>query len=281
MIGPTEVRRVVLVVLDGLRPDAVDRFDLTHVRGLSAASASTMSARTVTPSVTAAAMASIFSGVPPAYHGLESDRFHIPRSRGPMHLIPRLLADAGQPTSAFIHHVPFLYAALAKRIARHVGVTKAHFGGECAEAILAAAQPTLEQQRRGLIMLHWPDADRAGHEHGWMSAGYERGARALDASLGTLVAQLDLARDPATLLIAFSDHGGGGAVYNDHDSDHPLDQTIMCMLAGAAVEPRELTGPVSLLDIPATILWSLGVARPASYAGRALIEGFQPAVAAA
>jgi hypothetical protein len=281
MISPTDVRRVVLVVLDGLRPDAIDRYNLTHVRGLAAASASTVAARTVSPSVTAAAMASVMSGVPPQYHGLESDRFHIPRSRGPLHLLPRVLSEAGYPMSAFVHAVPRLYGGLARRIAKHLGVASPNFGGECAEDILAMARPTLRTQRRGLVFIHWPDADRAGHEHGWMTPGYERGARALDASLGTLIADLDLAHDPATLLIACSDHGGGGAKATDHDSDHPSDTTIFVMVAGAAVEPCELAGAVSLVDIPATILWSLGVARPASYAGRVLSDGFLQAMAAA
>jgi len=281
MTNPTDIRRVVLVVLDGLRPDAIESFDLTHVRRLAATSASSLTARTVTPSVTAAAMASVMSGAPPQYHGLESDRFHIPRSRGPLHLLPRVLCEAGYPTSAFMHSVPRLYGGLARRIARHLGVASPHFGGECADEILAAAMPTLATQERGLIFLHWPDADRAGHEHGWMSPGYARGARALDSALGRLVDALDLARDPGTLLIACSDHGGGGATVTDHDSDHPLDTTIMVMIAGATVEPGRLAAPVSLLDIPATLLWALGVPRPASYAGRVLHEGFLPAMAAA
>ena len=29
---PDRIHRVVLVVLDGLRPDAIDRFDLRHLR---------------------------------------------------------------------------------------------------------------------------------------------------------------------------------------------------------------------------------------------------------
>ncbi len=281
MTAPTDIRRVVLVVLDGLRPDAIERFGLTHIRGLMAASASTMTGKSVSPSVTAAAMASILCGAPPQYHGLESDRFHIPRSRGPLHLLPRILADAGYPTSAFVHSVPRLYAGLARRIARHLGVEHAHFGGAGALGILEAARPTLRTQRRGLLLMHWPDADRAGHDHGWMSREYERGARDLDAAIGGLLAELDPARDPATILIACADHGGGGAVANDHDSDHPLDRTIPVMVAGAQIEPCELEGPVTLLDIPATVCAALGVARPLTYAGRVLSEAFSRAAVAA
>ena len=58
----TPIRRVILVVLDGLRPDAIPRFGLAHLAALAHGGASTMLARTVHPSVTAAAMASLLTG---------------------------------------------------------------------------------------------------------------------------------------------------------------------------------------------------------------------------
>lgn len=284
MNGSTAIDRVVLVVLDGLRPDAVDAFGLAHVSDLAARGAATFTARTVTPSVTAAAMASLFTGLAPARHGVVSDRFHVPRRCGPIDPLPRVLASAGLESSAFIGSLPRLYAGLARQIARHVGIDRAVCLGDSARGILASARPALAQQRRGLIVMHWPDADRAGHEHGWMSRAYEAGARAMDAALGDLLATLE--RDHGgTLLITLADHGGGGVVVNDHDSMHPADQTIPIILAGAGVEAGALAGPVSLLDVPPTVLWALGVACPPSYEGRALVEGFislrTPVVAAA
>ena len=102
MNGSAAIDRVVLVVLDGLRPDAVDAFRLDHVAELAARGAATFTARTVTPSVTAAAMASLFTGLAPARHGVVSDRFHVPRRRGPADPLPRVLSAAGLPSSAFI-----------------------------------------------------------------------------------------------------------------------------------------------------------------------------------
>jgi hypothetical protein len=43
------VRRVILVVLDGLRPDALDAFALDHLRRLTALGAFTPHAQTVAP----------------------------------------------------------------------------------------------------------------------------------------------------------------------------------------------------------------------------------------
>lgn len=265
-------RRVVLVVLDGLRPEAIDTFHLSHVQALEATGASTRTAQTVAPSVTAAAMGSLLTGVTPEMHGLTSDRFHIPRSREPIHPLPAVLRDAGLMTSTFIAQLPFLYRRLGRALAERLGVQAPHFVGTNAEEIASAAAATLRTQRSGLIVIHLADADREGHVHGWMSPEYGRAACALDAALGAISG---LALDDAageTLLIACADHGGGGAVFNDHESDHRLDRTIPIMLAGANVRAGAQIGAASLLDIPATILSALGVSAPAEYCGRSLLE---------
>lgn len=263
------VRRVIVLVLDGLRPDAIPRFGLHHIAALARRGASTPLGRTVEPSVTAAAMASLLTGAAPSRHGLQDTRFRIPRPSGPLHHLPRLLADHGFPSSAFLARMPFLFKGIAHRIAAHVGMSQARFSGTGAADILTAATATLREQRTGLILLHWPDGDAAGHAHGWMSDGYADAVRAMDREVGRLVAQLDL-EDPSTLLIALADHGGGGARSDHHDSAHPLDRTIPIMLAGGAVRRGDLGAGASLLDVPATVCWALGIPLPESFAGRPL-----------
>jgi arylsulfatase A-like enzyme len=268
------IRRVIVVVLDGLRPDAIDAFDLSNLRGLAERHAHTFSATTVTPSVTAAAMGSLLTGVSPERHGLTSDRFHIPRSQGPVSPLPRLLEEAGYRTTACMAEVPLLYRRIARALARRLGVARPSFDGGAADEILRVARPWLTSQRSGLLLFHWPDADRAGHAHGWMSPAYGEAARAMDAALGRLVDFTGLEHDPSTVLIALADHGGGGTKSNDHNSAHPLDRTIPIVVAGGSVMPGRLRAGTTILDVPATVLWALGVAPPPIYEGRALVEAF-------
>ncbi len=271
---PYAIERVVLVVLDGLRPDAIDRFALPNIAAVLAAGAWTRTGRTVEPSITVAAMASLLTGVSPARHGVRTEGFRLSRRREPLDPLPLVLAEAGYPCSAFLSALPAIHRVLVRRVLRRLGPVSAQFTGRCAEDILAAAGGTLRAQRRGLVLLHWPDADDAGHDHGWMSPRYAAGARALDGAVGELTRQLDLAHDPTTLLVLTADHGGGGHAERGHESDHPADYTIPTILAGARIRPGPLLPPVSLLDIPATVLWSLGVPLPESYAGRPLREAF-------
>ena len=114
-----------------------------------------------------------------------------------------------------------------------------------------------------------------------MSDAYAEAARRLDASLGLLAAIAEIGRDPGTLLVALADHGGGGVVATDHNSPHPLDRTIPIILAGAAVACGELAPFSSIIDVPVTVLWALGVMVPPDYEGRVLLEAFAEALVAA
>jgi predicted AlkP superfamily pyrophosphatase or phosphodiesterase len=272
-IRSSPVRRVVLVVLDGLRPDAIRRFRLERVASLARRGASTLRAQTVSPSITPCAMASLLTGAAPERHGIQSERFHLPRPRGPVHPLAKELSKHSLPSSFFMPRVPFLMRGIASRISTKLGLGEFRNHGRDAGDVLGAARANLASQRSGLIMLHWLDADRAGHEFGWMSPEYGAAAARMDDALGRLEAAVDLS-DPGTLVIALADHGGGGATLTHHDSAHPLDTTIPLMLAGGAVEPCDLGAGVSLMDVPATILWALGLDRPESYAGRPLLRAF-------
>jgi arylsulfatase A-like enzyme len=274
------VRRVILVVLDGLRPDALDAFALDHLRRLTALGAFTPHAQTVAPPVTAAAMASLLTGVPPQHHGLTSDHFHLPRPRGPIEPLPALVAGAGRPVTAFVRELPRPFRPLGRVIAARLGVRAPSFAGGGALDILQAARTAVRAQREGLIVLHWPDADTAGHAHGWMSPAYGAACRVLDTAFADLVGESGALHDPDTTVIALADHGGGGVRADDHVEDHPVNRTIPLWVLGGAIAPAALTGSVTLLDVAPTVAWLLGLPRPATWPGRPLREVLAPAVAA-
>jgi arylsulfatase A-like enzyme len=259
------------VVLDGLRPDAIDAFDLSNIRAMALNGASTMSARTVSPSCTWPAMTSLLSGVSPETHGIVRDSAHVPKPRTPLLPLPRLLSRAGQPSAVFMRSLPALYRVTARRIAKGLGFAEAHFAGRTAQEIIMSASNTLRAQERGLVVMHWADADQAGESHGWMTKEYGDACRRLDSGIGLLMKLTSCSSDPRTLVIALADHGGGGVTVNDHAEEHPLNWTIPLMLAGGSVQRMTLER-AHLLDVPATAAWALGLMPPDVYVGRALVE---------
>jgi arylsulfatase A-like enzyme len=271
MSTPTAIRRVIIVVLDGLRPDAIDAFDLSSIRAMALSGASTMSARTVSPSCTWPAMTSLISGMPPETHGILRDSPHVPRPKTPLEPLPSLLSRAGYHSAVFMRALPALYRGTARVIARGLGFAEARFAGRTAEEVTMAASRNLRSQERGLIVMHWADADQAGESHGWMTEEYGDACRRLDSAFGLLMKLTCCSSDPHTLVIALADHGGGGVTVNDHSEEHPLNWTIPLILGGGSVRHTRLE-EAHLLDVPATAAWVLGVTPPAVYAGRVLIE---------
>jgi Type I phosphodiesterase / nucleotide pyrophosphatase len=279
LTGPLPpARRVVLLVLDGLRADLVGDRRFPHLAALRDESAHTLDATTVLPSVTAVAMTSLLSGVGPAEHGVDSDRFRVPTPRHPLLTVPHMVAAAGLPSTGIVRQVPWLIRPLVRRIVSSLGLTTVQFAQANAHSLLAAALPALRMQQTGFIILHWPDCDAIGHRTGWMSKPYLAAVARMDNALGTLREVLAESRQD-TLFIALADHGGGGRVPTHHDSAHPLDCTIPILLEGAGVRPQQLVGEYTILDVPATVLWALGVSVPAAYAGFPIRDAFDAHVA--
>lgn len=267
------VSRVIVVVLDGLRPDAISRFALPHLGGLLERTAHTLAGRTVEPSTTAAALSSLFTGVAPQVHGIRNEHGFLPSLGKRLTLLPKVLAAHRLPMRGYMRALPFGFRTIGSTVAARLGV-RARFAGHDAAGILAAARGDLTTTPRGVLYLHWPDADVAGHGHGWMSAGYARATERLDHAVGQLLGATGVLEDPTSAVIFLADHGGGGAVPNDHDSPHPHDRTIPIIVGGGRVVPGRLPTGSSPLDVCATIPWVLGVTPPAPWQGRPLREAF-------
>jgi hypothetical protein len=276
MQRPSGITRVILVILDGLRADAIPLFPLPHLQRLARSGAYTFAGRTVLPSITASALTSLVTGVSPRIHGVENELIASHRPRASLITLAEVLGRHGIAVRAFRGALPLLTRGVATRITNRLGID-ARFEGRRAADVLTAAAPALASDDPGVFVLHWLDADCAGHASGWGSPDYVRATRHLDETLEALVRSEGVMGDPSTLLIAFADHGGGGMVARDHNSTHPLDVTIPIILAGGQVLPGALGDGASLLDIPATVAWALGATRPAQWSGRPLVEAFHPA----
>jgi hypothetical protein len=263
------VRRVAVLLADGLRPDAVTAAPMPVLETLGREHVRALDACTVRPSVTVAALASLATGVSPAAHGLIEPGLRFLGRMGSLRPLPHELARHGLVTSvvtASLGRGGPVAAALTAR----TGIGRLTTIGQSAHETVLAAREMFERLPEGLMFVYLPDCDRAGHSHGWMSPPYLAAAAELDAAIGVFASGLG----DATLIVV-ADHGGGGVRPRDHDLPHPLNDRIPLVIAGRGVRHRDvLPGPVSLLDVPATILWRLEVPVPDCYEGRPLREAF-------
>jgi hypothetical protein len=260
--------RCVIVLVDGLRPDAVRPDTAPALSALADEYTWAEAATTVRPSVTVAALASLATGVGPATHGLLSPGTGFLSRLVALRPLARELSRRDIPAQVMAGTVGPLERSLAGTLIRGAGVSRFLPGGEHAEAVVEGSLPGIRLLRRGLSLVYLADCDRAGHEFGWMSPAYFEALARVDRAMARLA---ELAED--SLLVVLSDHGGGGEQARGHDEPHPLNDRITLLLAGPEVaREHRITRPVSLLDIPPTVLAYFELPVPAGYEGRILDE---------
>ncbi|MEO8633860.1 MAG: alkaline phosphatase family protein [Gemmatimonadales bacterium] len=268
-----QFKKMVLVVLDGLRPDAITREAMPNLHGIARSGWQAADALTVRPSVTVAALSSRATGVSPAVHGFTSPASAPVGRITSLRPLPLELRRLGVETTVLIPQLGGAARWLAAALLRLGGVGRLVTAEPSPAQLMDAAVHQLAgSPNRELMVLYLNDADVAGHAWGWMSAPYLQAVAALDRALGQLV---PFAQEPDTLLIPTADHGGGGVLAQDHDHPPPVNDRIPLILAGGRVMPGLVTDePVRLLDIPPTVLNCFGGSAPAAYEGRAIHEAF-------
>ncbi|MGH7702895.1 MAG: alkaline phosphatase family protein [Gemmatimonadales bacterium] len=268
-------QRVVLVVLDGLRPDAIVPDVMPGLHRLGRRFWRAERATTIRPSVTVAALTSLATGVAPDTHGLIAPGLGSLASMRAIRPLPRELERLGIRTTAVVGDLAGGSRLIARTLLRMAGIRELVAAGPSARETVREAVRSFHRPGRHLTILYLNQVDQAGHQAGWKSKPYLDAAREIDLALQPLFA---LAEVEDTLLAITADHGGGGISPQDHDHPHPENDAIPLILAGPGVRARRVSrGPVGLLDIPPTILGTFGARVPGGYEGRVLTEAFAEA----
>jgi predicted AlkP superfamily pyrophosphatase or phosphodiesterase len=213
---------VVLISLDGFKPEYLDRFDLPHMRRIANSGARAAALIPVFPSLTFPNHYSLVTGLYPEHHGIVSNAFYDPETRERYSLSNRrAVGDAkwyrGEPIWV---------------TAERQGMVAACFFWPGSEAPIGGVRPTFwntydeaipneervrtvldwlrlpPERRPHLIALYFSDVDSASHDGPLASPAIERAARSLDLSLGILFSGLSrLPMKDNVYILLTSDHG--------------------------------------------------------------------------
>ena len=259
-------RNVVLVSIDGLRPDAIAAFNAPTLSKLVREGSYTLAAKTIMPSKTLPSHTSMLTGEPPDRHGvLWNNAFE--DAPGTLE-IPTVFSQArssGYRTAAFFSKSKFSHLQVPGTL-DYSQAPGGWFGRWSSNDTLEDVERHLAKHSPNLLFVHLTDPDAAGHSHGWMSRQYGQGVLRADAAVNRLidVADKTYGAGEYTLIIT-ADHGGNGT---GHGSDHPFDVTIPWIAWGRGVAPGEITSPaVQTMDTASTVLYLLGVELPAHWTG--------------
>lgn len=253
--------RVVIVSIDGLRPDAVPQFNPPNLSALARRGSYTWLAQTIMPSNTLPAHASMLTGYLPARHGITWDDY-LP-ANGAIKVPTVFIAArrAGRRTALVAGKEKF-------NTFRDTAEMDVFVGGTRTDADVADQAVAQLYAGVDLLFVHLPDVDLSGHAASWMSAAYiDKVARA-DEALGRIMN----AMPENTTLILTADHGGHASVHGTADR---LDMTIPWIIAGPRIrQGYAISAAVSTLDTTATAAFLLGLTLPADVTGKPVLEAF-------
>ena len=268
-------RHVVVVSVDGLRPDAIDAYGATTMQRLMRGGSFTLSASTIHPSKTLPSHTSMLTGQPPERHGVlwnnvvtaDADAIDLPN-------IFSVARAQGYSTAAFFSKSKFQPLQLRGTL-DYSQAPGGLFGRWSSERTISDVARYLEGARPNVLFVHLTDPDAAGHRAGWMTDAYGRAVLTADSAINRLVGLAERAYGAGNFsIIVTADHGGHG--YN-HGSSDPRDVTIPWIAWGRGVKQGVLDpSAVRTMDTASTVLWLLGLAEPTDWAGQAVIQAYEP-----
>lgn len=253
--------KVVLIMVDGMRPDAVEMME--QAKPVIAAGASAMKEQTVMPSVTLPCHMSLFHSVEPARHGTTTNTY-MPQVR-PINGLLEVLARAGKKCAMF-------YSWEQLRDLSRPGTLEFSYFKKGEGNDFAAVNDELTDEALAYIQNEDPDftflylghTDDAGHRHGWMSAGYMDAMENSWNNINRVLASLT--EDYAVFITA--DHGGHDRT---HGTEMPEDMTIPMIALGKDFPEGKDLGEISIIDIAPTITELFGISPDREWEGKSFV----------
>lgn len=250
--------KVLLVLIDGMRPDAM--VQIPAATKTMEKAAYQLAGTTVYPSCTLPCHMSLFYSRPPLVHGVTSNTYTA-RVR-PKNGLLEVLRKAGKKTAMF-----YSWEEL-RDLAKPGCLTDSFFvHGDQHGWLEANARLTdkcieyLQAEQPDFAFLYLGAPDSAGHKQGWMSQTYMQAlAQSWECTCRTLE---NLPEDYAVIITA--DHGG-------HDKRHTTfmkeDMTIPVLLLNAGLPAGETVKEYNIMDIAPTVAQLLGVQPAMEWKGK-------------
>ncbi len=273
------VKHVLVISVDGLRPDRALLADMPNLRGLIRNGTYTFWAKTTAVSITLPSHTSMLTGVVPGKHGIEWNR-DLPFKEPVYSRVPtvfEMATRAGCTASMIAGKSKFI--ALAKP-GTVTFAAMPEEGNSNNEAVTATALKLIAQGMPDLLFVHFPDVDATGHALGWGSAEQMAAIEKTDRLLGEILNALEKSGlRSSTFILLTADHGGAGL---SHGADDARSRHIPWIVFGPGVRKNfDLTQSAALEvrteDTCATVCHLLGLPQQPYFDGHPVMLAFEEA----
>lgn len=254
-------KKVILISIDGMRPDGLTECGSEHLEKLKSISSYTFNAQTVFPSKTLPCHMSLFLGVPPMRHGILSNTY-VPQVHSITGVFEKICAAGGE--CAFFYGWEPLRDVALPGSSKYATYFNAYMEESVDTLLTDEAIKLIEWKKPDFVFLYQVDTDeKGGHDCGWMSDGYLDRIRIAINNAWRVIEKFG---DEYTVIIT-ADHGGHDRM---HGTDMPEDMTIPMFYIGKDFEPGRKLDGVSILDIAPTIAKVMGLLPEKEWEGKPL-----------
>ncbi|MGC4030507.1 MAG: ectonucleotide pyrophosphatase/phosphodiesterase [Tepidisphaeraceae bacterium] len=214
---PATDNRVLIISIDGLRPDLMLRANTPTLHRLLEEGSFTLWAQTTAVSVTMPSHVSMLTGAKPQVHQIEWNH-DMPLSQPIYPKVPTLFElakKAGYTTGMVAGKSKF--EVLAKPGTLDVGFAPTSEVITDRE-VLSHALDVINAGTPQVMFIHFPQTDRTGHTIGWATPQQLEAIHGADNAIGTILGTLaSKGLLEKTLLIISADHGGAGKTHGADD----------------------------------------------------------------
>ena len=242
--------KVLLISIDGMRPDGLKACGNPYLAELEKRCAYTYNGRSMFPPVTFPCHFSMTHSVPPQRHGILTNTY-VPQVR-PVKGIFELI-KAAKGVSAFFYGWEPLRDIASPATLKFATYVNAYMQESGDTVLIDECEKILTAHKPDFAFLYMVETDeKGGHDNGWMSEEYKR---RISIALDNVKRMIEKFGDEYRVII-MADHGGHDRM---HGFDIPEDMTVPFFFLGPEFTPGEIDEPVSLLEIAPTIAKLLGI----------------------
>jgi predicted AlkP superfamily pyrophosphatase or phosphodiesterase len=272
-----DLSRILIVSIDGCRPDVLLRADTPNIHRLMDAGCFSMWARTTPLAITLPSHTSMLTGVIPRRHEIEWNK-DLPLTQPVYPTYPTLFEVAkahGYTTAMAAGKSKFHTLAVPESLTWSF-ITDSEKTED--SDVTREALSIIRQHQPEVMFVHLPSTDNVGHAIGWASKDQLAAVAGADRCIGRLIDALDEAKVlDKTAIIVTADHGGAGKT---HTPDDPRARHIPWIIVGPGIRHNvDLTTDYDLTinteDTFATACYLLGLPTQAPAVnrdGKALIR---------
>ena len=254
--------KVILISIDGMRPDGLLQCGNPFVQELLARGTSMLDTQTVIPSVTLPCHMSMFHSVPPTRHGTTTNTY-MPQVR-PINGLFEQISMAGGVSAMYYGWEPLRDVSRPGSL-KHAAYINAYSSEHTDGLLTQEALKCIQKHKPDFVFLYMVETDeKGGHDSGWMTPTY---LQYISDAIDNVKAVLEAVGDEYTVFVT-ADHGGHD---RSHGTEMPEDMTIPMIGIGKPFTPGKTISGASILDIAPTIADILEVRPADEWEGKSLL----------